>query len=64
MFWGAHDEPGDTLAPRLGFSDLQDLGRVLEAIGRGEAQGTGLFPRVYTVNERVEIWTDFNLKVE
>jgi hypothetical protein len=31
---------------------------VLEAIGRGEAEASGLFPRVYPVNERLEIWAD------
>lgn len=62
--FGAHDEPSDTRVPRLGFSDLQDLGRVLEAIGRGEAKASGVYPRIYRVNDRVEIWTDFNLAIE
>ena len=47
VFWGAHDEPTDTLAPQLGITDLRDLARVLEAIGRGEAVASGIFPRVY-----------------
>ena len=58
VFWGAHDEPTDTLAPQLAFADLRDLARVLEAIGRGEARASGFFPRVYPVNERLEIWAD------
>lgn len=58
VFWGAHDEPTDTLAPQLAISDLRDLARVLEAIGRGEAEASGFFPRVYPVNERLEIWAD------
>ena len=57
-FWGAHDEATDTLAPRLTIADLRDLSRVLEAIGRGEAEASGVFPRVYPVNERFEIWAD------
>jgi glyoxylase-like metal-dependent hydrolase (beta-lactamase superfamily II) len=58
VFWGAHDEPTDTLAPQLGITDLRDLARVLEAIERGEAEASGFFPRVYPVNERLEIWAD------
>jgi len=57
-FWGAHDELSDTLAPRLAITDLRDLTRVLEAIGRGEAEASGIFPRVYPVNDRIEIWAD------
>jgi len=58
VLWGAHDEPTDTLAPRLAIADLRDLARVLEEIGRGEAKASGFFPRIYTVNERIEIWAD------
>lgn len=58
VFWGAHDEPTDTLAPQLAISDLRDLARVLEEIGRGEAEASGFFPRVYPVNDRLEIWAD------
>lgn len=58
VFWGAHDEPTDTLAPQLAISDLRDLARVLEAIGRGEAEASGIFPRIYPVNDRLEIWAD------
>ena len=57
-FWGAHDEKTDTRAPRLTIADLRDLSRVLEAIGRGEAEASGFFPRVYPVNERIELWAD------
>lgn len=58
VLFGAHDELTDTLAPRLSISDLRDLARVLEAIGRGEAEASGVFPRIYPVNERIEIWAD------
>ncbi len=58
VFWGAHDELDDTLAPQLTISDLHDLARVLEAIGRGEAEVSGFFPRVYPVNDQLEIWAD------
>jgi glyoxylase-like metal-dependent hydrolase (beta-lactamase superfamily II) len=58
VFWGAHDELTDTLAPQLAIADLRDLARVLEAIGRGEAEASGFFPRVYPVNDRLEIWAD------
>ncbi len=58
VFWGAHDELSDTLAPQLELADLRDLSRVLEAIGRGEAEASGFFPRVYPVNDRLEIWAD------
>ena len=55
---GAHDEPEDSLAPRQTLADLRDLSRVLEAIGRGEAEASGIFPRIYPVNERLEVWAD------
>jgi len=58
VLFGAHDELDDTLAPRLAAADLKDLARVLEAIGRGEAEASGIFPRVYQVNERFELWAD------
>jgi glyoxylase-like metal-dependent hydrolase (beta-lactamase superfamily II) len=58
VFWGAHDELSDTLAPRLAIADLRDLARVLEAIGRGEAEASGIFPRVYLVNDQIELWAD------
>jgi len=58
VFWGAHDEFSETLAPQLDMADLRDLRRVLQAIGAGEASATGFFPRVYAVNERIELWAD------
>ncbi len=58
VLWGGHDERTDTLAPQLTISDLRDLAATLEAIGRGEAAASGIFPRVYPVNERIEIWAD------
>jgi len=58
VFFGAHDELTDTRAPRLGIDDLRDLARVLEAIRRGEAEASGIFPRIYRVNARLELWAD------
>ncbi len=46
-------------APLLGRGDLEDLHRTLVAVRNGTAESSLLFPRVYRVNEEVELYTDF-----
>jgi len=43
-------------APELGLSDIEDLRSALQAIGAGKLQGTGFYPVVYPVNDRIELW--------
>jgi hypothetical protein len=55
--FGAHRaaSPG---APELGLRDVNDLHSALQAIRAGELQGTGFYPVVYPVNDRVELWAE------
>ncbi len=46
-------------APLLGHADLVDLRAALAEIRSGEREGSGLFPRVFPVNRRMELWADF-----
>jgi len=46
-------------APLLSVSDLVDLRVALDEIRLGERKGSGVFPRVFRVNERMLLWSDF-----
>lgn len=52
--FGAHRDtaPG---VPRLGTRDVRDLRATLLAIRAGDAVGSGVFPRVYRVNDRIQL---------
>ena len=39
-------------------TDLLDLRVALDGIRQGEREGSGVFPRVFHVNERVLLWSD------
>ena len=55
--FGAHRSapPG---APELGLGDVHDLRSALVAIRTGELRGEGIYPVVYPVNDRLELWAD------
>ena len=55
--FGAHRTaaPG---APELALEDLRDLKTTLEAVRDGQASGTGPYPVVYRVNERLDLWAE------
>lgn len=46
-------------APVLAYGDLVDLRGALDEIRQGEREGSGVFPRVFRVNERMLLWSDF-----
>ena len=46
-------------APILRYEDLQNLQTALLAIRSGELQATGTYPRVYRVNDDLEVHADF-----
>ena len=56
--FGGHGDTAVTRIQVLGRRDLLDLDSILEEIEDGLADGRGLFPRIYDVNSRIEIWTD------
>jgi glyoxylase-like metal-dependent hydrolase (beta-lactamase superfamily II) len=45
-------------APELGVSDIEDLRSALQAIRAGELQGKGVYPVIYPVNDRIELWAE------
>lgn len=45
-------------APELIVGDLHDLHSALQAIRAGELQGDGVYPVVYPVNDRIELWAE------
>lgn len=45
-------------APELGLGDVHDLHSALQAIRAGELRGKGLYPVVYPVNDRIELWAE------
>jgi glyoxylase-like metal-dependent hydrolase (beta-lactamase superfamily II) len=49
---------GSPGAPLLGYQALADLGAGLERIKAGRAEGRGLFPRSYAINDRLALLTD------
>ena len=55
--FGAHRlaPPG---LPELGRTDALALRDALEAIRDGELPGTGFYPVVYRVNERMDLWAE------
>ena len=55
--FGAHRvaPPG---APELGIKDVEDLQSALRAIPAGELQGKDIYPVVYRVNARLELWAE------
>jgi glyoxylase-like metal-dependent hydrolase (beta-lactamase superfamily II) len=55
--FGAH-RIGPPGLPELARSDVEDLRAALSAIRDGELEGSGLYPVVYPVNERVELWAE------
>jgi glyoxylase-like metal-dependent hydrolase (beta-lactamase superfamily II) len=55
---GAHGTDLATSAPVLALQDLLDLQRALVEIRSGERAGSGWFPRVYPVNERLTLMAD------
>jgi hypothetical protein len=46
-------------APTLDYRDLEDLRRTLQEIREGTLSGRGFFPRVFRINDRLSIYTDF-----
>jgi glyoxylase-like metal-dependent hydrolase (beta-lactamase superfamily II) len=59
--WSAHCcRRGEAIAaPWLGMQDLRALGSALAAIRAGQASSTGLFPRIYPVNDQMDLETGF-----
>ncbi len=55
---GGHGSDLAASAPVLAARDLVDLRRALEEIRSGERAGSGWFPRVYPVNERLTLLAD------
>jgi len=55
--FGAHrmEPPG---APLQSIKDVRDLQVALEAIADGELEGAGLYPVIYPVNDRMEIYAE------
>ena len=55
--FGAHRmmPPG---APELNMGDLSDLQEKLTLIQKGELEGEGFYPIIYTINDRVEFWAE------
>ncbi len=55
--FGAHRvaPPG---APELTLADVEDLRAALRAIRTGELAGSGIYPVVYPINERLELWAE------
>ena len=45
-------------APELRVADVRDLLSALLAIRDGEFEGKGLYPVVYPINDRVELWAE------
>jgi len=45
-------------APEVGIGDVQDLHSALGAIRDGELGGEGIYPVVYPVNDRIELWAE------
>lgn len=45
-------------APEVGIGDVRDLHSALEAIRDGELVGEGIYPVVYPVNDRIELWAE------
>ncbi len=54
---GAHRTapPG---APEMVIDDLRDLRTALDEIKAGERHGEGVFPVIYKVNERMDLWAE------
>ncbi len=57
QIFGAHRVAPPGL-PRLGLGDVRDLLAALEAIRNGELASEGLYPVVYPVNERLELYAE------
>jgi glyoxylase-like metal-dependent hydrolase (beta-lactamase superfamily II) len=55
--FGAHRDapPG---APELGVEDVRDLRATLRAIRAGDLVGAGLYPVIYPINARLELYAD------
>ncbi len=45
-------------APEVGLGDVEDLRSALRAIRSGRLEGHGLYPVVYPVNDRIELWAE------
>jgi glyoxylase-like metal-dependent hydrolase (beta-lactamase superfamily II) len=45
-------------APELDLGDVHDLHSALQAIRAGELRGKGIYPVVYPVNDRIEVWAE------
>ena len=52
--FGAHRDSAPGL-PRLGARDVHDLRAALLAIQAGSARGSGVYPRRYRVNDRIQL---------
>ena len=55
--FGAH-RLAPPAAPELAVGDVEDLQATLRAIRAGELKGQGLYPVVYRVNSRVELYAE------
>ncbi len=55
--FGAH-RMEDGGVPSLEMAHVRDLRDSLQRIRSGEQSGSGLYPRVYVVNDTLEIWAD------
>lgn len=40
------------------MQDLNDLRAALDAIKAGELKGEGVFPVIYRINDRMEMWAE------
>lgn len=52
-------DPGPWTTPRMTYQDLVDLRITLIGVRDGTVSADGFFPRRYTVNSRVTLWTLF-----
>jgi hypothetical protein len=61
VLWTAHccRKSEGVSAPWLSMADLRDLDAALTAVRAGEARATGLYPRVFPVNDEMTLATGF-----
>jgi hypothetical protein len=60
---GAHRDAAPGL-PRLSREDVEDLRNALIAIRDGTAKGSGMYPREYRVNDRIQLLAEPRLLQE
>jgi hydroxyacylglutathione hydrolase len=59
---GAHGKFTKSLkGPRHTYQDMLDLKKAFLGIQKGEIQSTGLYPRIFKINDSIELWADAQL---